>query len=481
MKIYNRIKKILSLVLVFILVLGLCACSERGNVVNQPKEDVLAFIEVDGERIKNFKPETLKYNLTIPNETLVQPEIYAENTNGNNESVKYKYPDTLEGVYMVKYNGTIYELNLEYDKKPNDLSNSYYRLTQDKELNIAYFGGSVTNGYGASSEDKCWASIVTNHLKNKFPQAKINSLKAAIGGTGSEFGAYRAVNDLQLKTYSPDLVFIEFARNDLIDGNNAVNSKKYLETIIHTIYSYAPNADIVLVFITGASSKGEDFEQLIAHREIAKEYKLPCINVGKALCAELDSYLDMSFVDEKHPEWLKYFIDTVHPNDAGYAKYASYITDYLDKVFYSERKAEKVKAVYMPKAPLNDILVNPENLNAKGKTNLKDFSVTNEGYLRTETDGATLTVTFTGTSLKLWCYSGPMSADLEYSIDNGEGKSISLEKTSDNHKIYKLADELSDTKHTVKMTFKKSKGSKVDIRYFLITGETDGKDFSIIG
>lgn len=360
-----------------------------------------------------------------------------------------------------------------------DLNNSYYRLTQDKKLNIAYLGGSVTGGYGSSSEDKNWASRVTKHIKNKFPQAEINSQKAAIGGTGSEFGAYRAVNDLKLETYIPDLVFVEFAVNDVIDGTNAADSKKYMETIIRTIYSYAPNADIIFVFITGIGSKGEDFEQLIAHRELAKEYHIPCINVGKALCAELDSYLDMNFVDAKHPEWLKYFIDTVHPNDAGYEKYASYITTYLDKVFYNGRKAEKTEKTYMPQKSLNDVLIKPENLNAKGINGISDFTVTDEGYLKTDKDGAILTVTFTGTSLKMWTFGGHPGSVLEYTVDGGETKSITLSKSTDNHKIYKLADELSDTKHTVKMTFKKSTGLKVDIRHFLITGKTKGKDFSL--
>ena len=121
----------------------------------------------------------------------------------------------------------------------------------------------------------------------------------------------------------------------------------------------------------------------------------------------------------------------------------------------------------------------PENLNAKGKIGIEDFTVTDDGYLRTETDGATLTVTFTGTSLKIWTYAGHPASILEYTVDNGEKKSITLDKSSDNHKIYKIADGLTDTNHTVKMTFKKSTGLKVDIRYFLITGETNGKAFSI--
>lgn len=111
-------KRILSLMLVLLSVFGLCACSEK-EITNTPKEDTLAFIEVNGEKIKDFNPKKIKYNVKIPNEILVKSEVYAENTNGQSENVKYKYPSTLKGIYMVKYNGTIYALNLEYDRQPN--------------------------------------------------------------------------------------------------------------------------------------------------------------------------------------------------------------------------------------------------------------------------------------------------------------------------------------------------------------------------
>ena len=359
-----------------------------------------------------------------------------------------------------------------------ELNNSYCRLMQDNELNVAYFGGSVTSGYGASSTDKRWATLVTNHLANKYPQAKINSLNAAIGGTGSEFGAYRLVKDLQLETFTPDLVFLDSSVNDVYDDTNAADSKRNMETIIRTIYSYAPNADIVIVFITNSGSKGQDFEQLVEQRELAKEYGIPCVNVGKALCDEMSEYVDMNLIDGNSPEWLEYFTDTVHPNDAGYEKYASYITAYLDTVFYPHRVADEYKTSYMPESPLTEILVLPEIFNAVNVDNISNFTITNDGFLRTETENATLTVTFSGTSFKLWCYVGPQGSELEYSVDNGATKNFTLTRGSANHKIFDLAQGLEDTEHTVKMTFKNIT-STVDIRYFLITGETKGKNFSI--
>ena len=474
----KKIRNILSIVVSLTIVL--CGCGDNSVEKNSENEDVLAKIFIDGVEVTDFNHKVLQYDILLPNEVLVQPEISAENTLGNSDGIKYKYPDTIEGVYMLKYKGVVYELNLQYDTTPKVLNNSYYRLTQDKELNIAYFGGSVTGGYGASDESsKSWASLVTQHLKSRFSDAKINSLNAAIGGTGTHFGGYRTVSDMNLENYIPDLVFIEFAVNDVIDNTEAVDAKRYLETIIRTVYSYSPNADIVMIFITGIGSKGEDFAQLKAHRTIADQYNIPCINVGKALCSELDAYLDMNYVTVEHPEWLKYFKDTVHPNDAGYAKYASYITTYIDKIFYAEREAGNIEAIKYPEKPVTEVLANPEMFNATGKGNIGNFNVTKDGYLTTETDGATLTVQFTGTSLKLWCYAGPMGADCEYTVDGNEIKTISLKKDSPNHRIFVLADNLNEGEHTIKMVFKKSTGTNVDIRYFLVTGETNGKNFSI--
>lgn len=359
-----------------------------------------------------------------------------------------------------------------------ELNNTYRRIIQDNELNVAYFGGSVTSGYGATDSKYSWASRVTQYLKNKFPQAEIDSLNAAIGGTGSKFGAYRVVQDLQLETRTPDLVFIDFAINDVYDGLSASNSQKYMENIIRTIYSYAPNADIVMVFITDSGNKGKDFDQLIAQYELARVYGIPCINVGKALCDEMSTYLDISLINSNSPEWLEFFTDTVHPTDAGYERYASYITDYLDKVFYPHRKEGASKVSYMPTMPINTMLVNPEIFNASDVESIDNFTITSAGNLNTTTNGATLTVKFTGTSLKLWCYAYPESSSMECSVDSGTPKTTEIYRGSANHKIFKVADGLSDTEHTVKITFKNIK-SKVDIRYFLITGESENKNFSL--
>ena len=123
-------------------------------------------------------------------------------------------------------------------------------------------------------------------------------------------------------------------------------------------------------------------------------------------------------------------------------------------------------------------LVNPEIFNASDVESIDNFTITSAGNLNTTTNGATLTVKFTGTSLKLWCYAYPESSSMECSVDGGTPTTTEIYRGSANHKIFKVADGLSDTEHTAKITFKNIK-SKVDIRYFLITSESENKNFSL--
>ena len=92
------------------------------------------------------------------------------------------------------------------------LRNSAYKLKNNKKLTVGYFGGSITEGAGASDPSNCWRSLTTQWLRDTYPDCEINEIMAAIGGTGSDLGAYRCEKDLL--SGSPDLVFIEFSCND---------------------------------------------------------------------------------------------------------------------------------------------------------------------------------------------------------------------------------------------------------------------------
>ena len=86
------------------------------------------------------------------------------------------------------------------------------KLTDEKDLCVVYLGGSITEGAGASAQDRRWASRIQAWLEENWPDTRWRSHNAGIGGTNSEFGVFRLQHDVL--SQKPDLVFVEFAVND---------------------------------------------------------------------------------------------------------------------------------------------------------------------------------------------------------------------------------------------------------------------------
>ena len=74
-----------------------------------------------------------------------------------------------------------------------------------EDITIAFLGGSITEGRGATNIQDCYVSQVYQWWKNTFPQAKINAVNAGIGGTSSYLGVHRVYEEVL--SFQPDLVF----------------------------------------------------------------------------------------------------------------------------------------------------------------------------------------------------------------------------------------------------------------------------------
>lgn len=84
----------------------------------------------------------------------------------------------------------------------NGIPNTIGRLATGQPVRIAYFGGSITAQKGWRIASRLW-------LQQQYPTAGISEINAALGGTGSDLGAFRLYRDVLRHT--PDLVFVEFA------------------------------------------------------------------------------------------------------------------------------------------------------------------------------------------------------------------------------------------------------------------------------
>lgn len=114
------------------------------------------------------------------------------------------------------------------------LPNFFHKIQSRQNVKVAYLGGSITRA------DQGWREQTFNWLKDQYPQAKFEQIMAAIGGTGSDFGAYRLHN--HVLQYKPDLVFVEFAVND--HAKTAQQVKASMEGIVRQIWKSDRHTDI---------------------------------------------------------------------------------------------------------------------------------------------------------------------------------------------------------------------------------------------
>ena len=357
------------------------------------------------------------------------------------------------------------------------LSNTYYRLQREKELKVAYIGGSVTYGVGATDREQySWRARTTAWLQETYSGAKVTEINAAISGTGSAYGAHRAVYDLKLQseTERPDLVFIEFAINDMYDGVSAEDAKLYTESLVKTIYQYAPQADIIFVFTTDRGQGNACYRTIEAHMEVAEAYQLPCISVGARLYDEIVvENGGQAPTSDTDPVWAKYFTDGVHPTDAGYEKYASYVTAYLREIFSQQETIPmELEDAFCPEETLSSVLVNPHTVDFSGHTfNSENITLNTDGSIESNVAGTTFTFKFTGTDLRLLAYGTTTGADLEISIDGNESQTFSLYRSSGQWKPILVAQGLQKGEHTVTITLRESEyGLDMTIRDILISG-----------
>ncbi len=117
------------------------------------------------------------------------------------------------------------------------LPNFYAKLRGDRPVAIAYLGGSIT-------EQNSWRVRSLDYFRKRFPKSQITEIQAAIGGTGSELGAFRLGPDVL--RHRPDLVFVEFAVND--NGRKAADILRSMEGIVRHIWTELPETDICFVY-----------------------------------------------------------------------------------------------------------------------------------------------------------------------------------------------------------------------------------------
>jgi len=138
--------------------------------------------------------------------------------------------------YQIKYENGIANRGCLYRlKKVMD------RAKAGEALNIAFLGGSITQGSLSSKPELCYAYHVYEWWKKTFPQADFTYINAGIGGTTSQFGVARAEADLLSK--EPDFVIIEFSVND----DSTEHFMETYEGLVRKVYTSKTKPAVLLV------------------------------------------------------------------------------------------------------------------------------------------------------------------------------------------------------------------------------------------
>ncbi len=333
------------------------------------------------------------------------------------------------------------------------LSNTYYKLTQEKKLSVAFIGGSVTDGYGSTDQGtKSWAYLLTKRLKADYPDAKISSTKLSIGGTGSYLSNFRY--EREIFPSKPDLLFIEFAVNDKYDGMGYDKVVRSAESILRQGYAKNPNLDVIFVGTYDSGDGTSLYTELKGHKEVAEHYGLVFIKLSD----EMEKH-----IKETGGNRSMFFTDGVHPNDAGYAYYAEIIYNRINECFADKKAPEALTEKVLPETLAENPMVNARMIYAN-EIDLKDavgfkYQNSNFSWLGNRYNGrvlgsgvgSKLTFEFEGTDFGI-CYGiGSTMGTFKCTIDGEKTVTIDANKSSANPKGKPIAWNLPYGKHTVEI------------------------------
>lgn len=208
------------------------------------------------------------------------------------------------------------------------------RAQRGERIVLGYFGGSNTAGARSSTPAASFAGLVSRWWQERFPKAKIETVNAGAGGTGSIYGALRAQRDLLSK--SPDVVFVEFAIND---GWEEVNAEAY-EGVLRQILSQPQRPAVLALFMMWA--QGGNVQDL--HARIGRHYAVPMVSYRDAVWPQ---------VKEGRLQWNDVMADDAHPNDRGHRLAGGLLTARLEATLTSPAARAEPPGALPPPATAN--------------------------------------------------------------------------------------------------------------------------------
>lgn len=360
-----------------------------------------------------------------------------------------------------------------------NLDNINYRIKTEKNATVAFFGGSITNMVG-------WRDMVCKYLVNTYPDTHFTFINAGIPSLGSLPHAFRLDKDV-LSEGRIDLLFIESAVNDRVNGTNEQTQRRALEGIVRHALTANPNTNIVLMAFVDPD-KIDDYKagktppEVQVHQDIAEKYHLPFINLSKEVNDRINAG-EFNWKDD---------FKNLHPSPFGQGIYLRSIRQLLQDELSKPAPSKPVGAS-LSQAMDAFNYSDGEYLDIHKATKLKGFTInenwkpvdsthTREGFvnipmLTATQSGSSLELPFTGRTIGISIVSGPDAGRIKYSIDGKPQPELELytqwSKSLHLPWYLILGDGLSAGNHVLKLEVsdqhnEKSKGTACRIAYFLV-------------
>lgn len=316
---------------------------------------------------------------------------------------------------------------------------------------VAFVGGSITRMSG-------WRDEIKAYLQSRFPDTEFDFIDAGIPSTGSVPGAFRLQNDV-LQKGKVDLLFEEASVNDLTNGRTREQTIRGMEGIVRHALNSNPRMDIVMMHFA-CPSHSQDYRQgktpqvIQWHESVATAYNVTTINLANEVHQRIES---------EQFDWPNDFRD-LHPSAYGHRLYASTIRRCLSQAWDRHRENTQLEVperlddhaydqgefVDLKKATLAGFTWhdNVDLAEEVGKGTRPGF--TNVPMLTGTLPGQALQLEFEGRAVGILVAAGPDSGKIDYRIDAGPWKTLSLftRWSSGLHLpwVYVLGDELSAAK-----------------------------------
>ncbi|NLE68325.1 MAG: SGNH/GDSL hydrolase family protein [Lentisphaerae bacterium] len=355
----------------------------------------------------------------------------------------------------------------------------FAKAQSGRESRVAYFGGSITEQAGWRVKSLAW-------LRERYPAASFVEINAAIGGTGSEFGAFRMGR--HVLRHDPDLIFVEFAVND--SGGKADDIYRSMEGIVRQARRHNPLVDICFVYtLTDSLLKdlqaGRCNPSASVMERVADHYGIPSIQLGVEVVRLLnEGKLVFKGEKPKTPEEaaalkgkILFSPDSVHPyTDTGHAVYQEIIARSLIEI---EKRGTDPGARALPAPltpgnlewatmlPASDAITGPdwERLDMRSHPVASQFERFMPSIFRAAAPGASFTVKFKGSAIGLANIVGPDTGELIVTIDGEAPKSMcQFDEYCTWHRISNFVfKNLPDAWHTVKFEVSARRFDKAEI------------------